>query len=176
MDDSPQVPISHVSLTVGNPHLAGYPHFIAHLFLFWARAIHQALGIASWGFYVALPLPALPLISKHMSALCLMFRQCHWPLHHHPSVPNFYFCTIAFPAYPAVRENDIYYVYNVSTMCIIYFPALHAPKKACSTIVSPPCTLPSSLKTLQGVSVDSLGVGMIEIRRIFVPNRHQCHQ
>jgi hypothetical protein len=42
-----------------------------------------------------------------------------------------------------VRENDIYYIYNVSTMCIIYFPALRVQKKACSAIVSPPCTLPS---------------------------------
>jgi len=111
--------ISHMSLTVGNPH------FIAHLFLFWARAIHQALGIASRGFYIALPLPALPLIGEHMSALCLMFRQCHWPLHHHPLAPNFYFCTVAFPAYPAavptwfahMLEKMIYIMFIMYLQC-----------------------------------------------------------
>ena len=91
MDDSTRVLVSHVSLTAGNPHLAGYPHFIAYSFLFRARAIHQASGVASRGFDVAIASTAY---RECTSALRLMFRQRHWPRRHHPLALNFYFAPL----------------------------------------------------------------------------------
>ena len=74
-----------------------------------------------------------------------------------------------------IIENEIYYVYNMTTIHIIELPTLRAQKSAQRRRFSP---FPGSYgyETLQGVPLDSLGVSAIEIGRIIARDRRRHRQ
>ena len=83
---------------------------------------------------------------------------------------------ISWPHLPPAPLSHTYYT-NQYILCIqhsynTYKTIPNAAQHWCITHF--PCT--QQFETPQGASVDSLGVGVIEIRHKYVPNRWQCHQ